>query len=473
VDLDYTLVRTDTLLESVAGCVRHAPGALLALPGWLLQGRAVLKARLAERVSLDPAGLPYNAPLLEHLRAEHARGRPLVLATAADHRIAQAVADHLGLFSQVIASTPGRNLKGRHKLEAIQAALGTRFAYAGDARADLPIWRAAAGAVLVGVPTAVRREVAANVPVERDIVHQRAELRTWLRALRWHQWSKNALLFVPLLTSFRFGDPARVAHVLLAFLAFSAVASATYLFNDLLDLPNDRRHRTKRHRPLAAGDLRLPAAVAAMVALLAAGLALGAAIGTLFLACLLIYLVGTVTYSTWLKRLLILDVVCLAALYTVRIVAGAAAIAVPLSVWLAAFSVFIFFSLGLLKRCTELQLLGDEAGAAVPGRGYRPADLRVLLPLGAAAALCAVAMYGLFLAAPRTQAVYAAPDLLWVGALVLLYWVTRVWLKAARGEVHDDPVVFALRDRTSRLTVLVIAGVLIAARYLPLPTFLQ
>lgn len=192
--------------------------------------------------------LPYHASLLAYLRNEKSRGRRLILATAAHERIAHAVSDHLELFDRVLASNQHTNLKGVAKLQAIQAEIGSAFAYAGDSRADIPLWQQAQAAVLVGASPAVAKTIRSSTPIQCEFPPAQAELSVWLRALRLHQWLKNLLLFVPLLTSFSLMNPDRLRSVLLAFLAFSLAASATYLVNDLWDLENDRAHPRKRRR---------------------------------------------------------------------------------------------------------------------------------------------------------------------------------------------------------------------------------
>ena len=469
VDLDGTLTPTDTLWESVAQLLHERPASALLLPLWLLGGRQGFKHEIAKRVDLDVASLPWNEELLSHLRAQRDAGRRLVLATAANEKTATAVGSHLGLFDEVIASSAGINLKGAAKLQAIRSRVGERFAYAGDSAADVPIWQASNGAILVGVAPAVRSRIGAGVPVERSFDAPAMDGRAWLKALRVHQWIKNALLFVPLLTAFSFTDPARVGAVMLAFFAFSLVASATYLVNDMLDLRSDRAHPRKRLRMLACARLSLPIAAAAAVGLLALGFAIALAASLGFAALLLAYLVLTMSYSLVLKHYVLLDVMGLASLYTLRIVAGAVTIAVVLSPWLLAFSMFIFLCLALVKRCAELVALAGQGQPSTRGRDYRVADLVVLWPLGVGSALVAALVFGLFIMAPDTQTRFASPLLLWGVVMALVYWLARLWIKTARGEMHDDPVVYALTDGGSRLVVSGIVVLFVVARLVHVP----
>lgn len=467
VDLDGTLTPTDTLVESVLLLAKRAPLALCRLPFWLLRGREVLKSEIARRVAIAPDELPYREDLLDWLRAERANGRELVLATAAHRTIAEGVAGHLGLFDRVLASDAARNLKGPHKLAAIRAEVGPAFAYAGDSAADLPVWEGAQAAVLVGASNAVVRTVRARHPVEREFARPAAGLAVWRKALRMHQWTKNLLLFVPLLTAFSF-LPGDLATMALAFLCFSIAASATYIANDLWDLGNDRKHPRKRLRPFASGALPVASGVAAALLLLGTGLALGFLVKPAFAAMLLAYVAVTTAYSWFLKERVLVDVLVLSLLYTMRIVTGSVAVDIHTSSWLLAFSLFLFLSLALVKRCSELQLLQERGQASAHGRDYRVVDLAVLWPMGLASALCAVVVLGLFINAPETRERYASPALLWGLVALMIYWLGRLWIKTARGEMDDDPVLYALKDRGSRVVVAAMVAVALCAYFFDL-----
>jgi 4-hydroxybenzoate polyprenyltransferase len=292
--------------------------------------------------------------------------------------------------------------------------------------------------------------------------------RLWVRQLRVHQWAKNILLFVPLLTSFAFADLARVAHSALAFAAFSLAASATYVFNDLWDLDSDRAHPRKKNRPLASGAIPIGTAVAVAIGLLVSAFAIAAQVNAHFVGMLLAYLVLTTAYSWYLRTLAMVDVLMLAGLFTLRIFAGSMAVDVPTSRWLLAFSIFIFFSLALVKRCSELVTMEKQGRSIAHGRDYRVGDLVVLWPTGVAAGLASVVVFWLFINAPEVQQRYATPELLWVIGFALIYWLSRLWIKTARGEMHDDPLVYALVNRTSRLTVIGMVGVALAAYFVKL-----
>lgn len=445
---------------------------LLRLPLWLLKGRAGFKEAIASSAQIGPAHLPYRDDFVEYLRSQKAVGRRLVLATAAHHSIASAVASHIAIFDEVLATQTGNNLKAEAKLHAIQQSVGKPFVYAGDSSADLCIWRAAEAAILVNVSDRVARLVKQHVPVEREFSQPRIGLKTWLRALRVHQWLKNLLIFVPLLTAFSFTDLAKVASSLIAFFAFSLAASANYVINDLWDLENDRAHPRKRFRPFASAQIPISYGLVVSAGCLLVALLFAAVVSKNFLLVLGFYLLLTTAYSSVLKEYVLVDVILLSLLYTLRILAGAVAIGIAVSSWLLAFSVFIFLSLALVKRCTELVTLDEIGVAATRGRDYRVGDLVVLWPLGVGAALAAVVVFGLFISAPETQPRYATPQLLWLVAVGLIYWLARLWIKTSRGEMHDDPVIYAIKDRGSRVTVMAMLATILVAHFLPVSRLL-
>ena len=466
VDLDGTLTPIDTLAESIVRAVRNYPRAATALVTALFSGRAQFKERVASLAPVLAERIPWRTDLIEYLAAERSRGRTIVLATAAHESVAASVAAHLGLFDDILATRDGSNLKGKTKLDAIRNRVGSNFVYAGDSSADIAVWNGGRAAILVGRPD--RFEKALKVPVERVFLDQGSRWTAWVAALRPHQWAKNVLVFVPLLTSFAFSDLARVTAALLAFVAFCFAASATYLLNDVWDVDSDRLHPRKRNRPIASGRLPLQHGCLASVCLfiLAGGTAV--LVSSPLAALVGGYAALTTLYSWKIKRHSILDVVTLAVLYSWRVLAGAVAISVTFSPWLLAFSIFIFFSLALVKRCSELVSLRAVGGAAAHGRDYRVADLDVLWPLGVGAGLSSLVVLGLYIGSPEAADRYGSAELLWLVGLALMYWLARVWIKTGRGEMHEDPVVFALMDRGSRRTILVMVLLAVAAHFLRL-----
>ncbi|MCP3139463.1 UbiA family prenyltransferase [Pyxidicoccus xibeiensis] len=464
VDLDGTLVRTDTLHENLLALFKHAPWLLLLAPLWMLKGKAFFKAEVARRVSLDASRLPYHDELVAWLREEKARGRRLVLATAADRRIAEGVAAHLGLFSEVYASDGTVNLSGARKLAKLKEALGT-FDYAGNDTVDLPLWRECQRVVVVHAQAGVlKRAHGLGRQVHRVFERPPVGARTWVKALRVHQWAKNALVFVPLLAAHKATDPAMLVKALLGFAAFSLCASSVYVLNDLLDLESDRRHPTKQKRPFAACALPVSTGVVLAPALLLAGAAVCLLLPPAFAALLATYYALTLAYSLRLKQVVMLDVLVLAGLYTVRIFGGSLAVGVPTSSWLMMFSMFLFLSLALVKRLSEVRRLRLSNETAAHGRGYLAQDYEQLASLGAASGQVSVLVLALYITSKEVTALYTHPERLWLLCPVMLYWVGRVWVLAHRGLVNEDPLVFALRDRVSYAVGLVSALVLWAAR---------
>ena len=464
VDLDGTLIRSDLLLEGVLGLLRHNPLKACLLPIWLIGGKPHLKQQVALHADIDAAGLPYDEPFLEFLKAEHARGRILVLATASHRRYAEQVARHLGIFAAVLATEGATNLSGAMKLRAILAYTGGRdFEYAADARRDVAIWRRAQGAVVVNASPRVLDQAQRVTRVTRVFKAPVAGWRPYLQALRVHHWAKNLLLFVPLLTAHQWANTHALWQLAPAFLAFSLCASGVYVLNDLLDAPADRLHPRKRGRPVAAGAIS-PAHAAVLALLLPlASLLIAASMPLKFMWALLAYLVLATGYSLYLKRHALVDVLVLAGLHTLRVAAGAIAIEVPLSFWLLAFSVFLFFSIALVKRCAELRVAGRVPGTGIAGRDYSAGDLPQLRGLGMASGYVAVLVFALYLNSADVAARYTHPDWLWLSCPALLYWISRAWIREGHGEMHDDPLIYALRDPASyAVLATMLAAVLLA-----------
>ena len=464
VDLDGTLLRTDLLHESLLALLSRNFLYLFLLPIWLLKSKAGFKREIARRVALAPEMLPCDERVLELLRTTPQR--PRVLCTASDALLVEPLARHLGLFEEVLASDGRTNLGGTAKAAALVERFGERgFDYAGNAPVDMKVWARADGALVVNAPLRIARaadKVAAG-GTKAHLPAARGGLRVWAKALRLHQWLKNLLVLVPLLSAHRFLEPPAIAQTFGAFVAFGLCASGTYLLNDLLDLAPDRLHPRKRRRPFAAGTLPIRNGLLALPLLVLAGFALAWAIGPAFALALLAYCVMTLAYSFKLKRIVMIDVVMLAALYTVRIVAGAVAIDQPLSFWLLAFSMFIFLSLALLKRYTELNSVRSSGKEKAAGRGYGTADLPLLQSLGAAAGYISVMVLALYINSPESLKLYTRPQVLWLLCPLLLYWISRAWVIAHRGHMHDDPVVFAATDRGSQIIVLLFVVVALAA----------
>ncbi|MEC9367808.1 MAG: UbiA family prenyltransferase [Pseudomonadota bacterium] len=464
VDLDGTLLRGDVLAESVVVLLKKNPLYLLLLPLWLLRGKAALKQEIASRVDLDPALLPYNARFVAWLRRQKAAGREIILVTASNDKFATAIARHLRLFDAVIASDERANLKGRRKLERLVEEFGEKqFDYAANGRVDIPVWRSAARAIVVNPQAGVRTAAQSLGNVDRLFDDRDSGFMSALRAMRLHQWLKNLLVFVPLIMAHRMLEPALVLDAAIAFLAFSLCASSVYLLNDLVDLPADRQHPTKRNRPLASGNMSIALATGLIPLLLASSLALSLLLPSAFLLVIGGYYLATVAYSFYVKRTLLFDVIALAGLFTSRIIAGGAAVAIPISFWLLAFSMFLFLSLALVKRYVELRSLPRAANGRAAGRGYKAVDLESMSQFGIASGYMAVLVLALYIDSKAVNLLYGHPEIIWFLCPLVLYLVSRIWLLARRGEMHDDPIVFALTDRRSQLIAVAGALLLVAA----------
>jgi 4-hydroxybenzoate polyprenyltransferase len=471
VDLDGTLIRTDLAVEHLLQLLKRNPLYVFLLPIWLWHGIANLKHEIAKRVPFDASQLPYNEPFLAYLRAEKASGRRLVLATAADVLQAQTVADHLGLFTTVFASDGRTNLSANAKRRRLEQAFGRgEFDYAGNARADLIVWPAAAEAIVVsaepGVLAALRgRRTVARVFDNPAVQPGTPVWRPYVKAMRLHQWLKNGLLFVPLAMAHKLFEPAAFLQVCIAFLAFGLTASAVYLLNDMVDLKEDRRHPTKCRRPFAAGSIPLTHGLALVPTLLLVAFALASLLPVQFVAVLAAYFAATLAYSFYFKRTMLFDVLVLAGLYTLRIIAGSAALGIPRSFWLLAFSIFLFFSLALVKRYVELRD-ADDGKSQSNGRAYRAADLETLSQFGITSGMAAVLVLALYIDSTVSQKLYRSPEVIWLLCPLMLYLICRIWILARRGDMHEDPIMFAIRDWRSQVIVGVGAALLLLATVL-------
>ncbi|GJD33035.1 Protoheme IX farnesyltransferase [Methylobacterium adhaesivum] len=466
VDLDGTLIRSDLLIESFFAEIGGSPLAALALARAVPRGKAAIKHHLGT-AALDVAKLPYDAAVLDVIAAARAEGRPVYLASASNAVLVEKVARHLGLFDGWFASDASVNLSGTAKADRLVATFGAGgFDYIGNHADDLPVWAKANRAVAVRLASAARRALVALAPeavflpeTGQDLA---ARVRAWAKLLRVHQYAKNALVFVPLLMAHRF-DGAAFLAAFLAFVAFSLCASSVYLINDLIDLEADRAHPTKRNRPLANGRVPLVEAMLAAPLLFVAALGVSLAVSAAFCGVLLAYFALTTAYSFSLKRKMLVDVVTLAALYTIRVVGGGVAVGAVLSDWLLAFSLFMFMSLALIKRYTELTSRLDRGLPSPTNRNYELSDLPIVASLAAAAGYNAVVVLALYLSSDAVTQLYSRPKLLWCVGPVILYWISRALLMAHRRMMHDDPIVFALRDRVSLVTAATVGILVLAA----------
>jgi len=461
VDLDGTFTKSDLLFETFIAAVKSNPLIIILCLYWLLKGRSYLKEELSSRSDINVAILPLNAEFSVFLKKQKT-SRKIILATASNEKIAKKIVDYFDVFDDYIGSTPTNNLKGKNKLEVIQQQTDN-FAYAGNSSEDFILFENASQTYLVN-PTKKAKKLAKLVTFDGVFDEQGSigEAKIWIKQLRVHQWLKNLLIFVPVFVSGQFLFQPQVLNTIIAFFSFSFLASATYIINDLVDLDADRSHPRKKSRPLAACEISIPRGVFVSLLLFAIATCTAVMLGTEFTLVLVAYLILTLLYSFKIKRYFGMDVIALASLYTVRIFAGAAVISVTVSFWLLSFSMFIFLSLALVKRCSELKSIEESAVGQVNGRDYNVSDLPVLISFGSASSLMSILMFCFYINSQILSDQYQQLGLLWLIIPMLGYWLLRMWIKTARGEMHDDPIIFSLKDRgsiVSVLAMLIVAGV--------------
>jgi 4-hydroxybenzoate polyprenyltransferase/phosphoserine phosphatase len=463
VDLDGTLIASDLLIETAFSELGRRPHSLFDMCKALSHGKAALKHRLSEPVDFNPATLPYDPEVLALVRQAKAAGRPVYLASASHERLVKGIADHLGIFTGWFASNETTNLAGLRKAQQLVEAFGERgFDYVGNDAADLPVWEKAAKAIAIRTPAGVRKKLAQQCPDAEHLTHTRPTWRTWAKMLRVHQYAKNTLIFLPLLAAHLFTLEA-FTQAALAFVAFSLCASSIYILNDLVDLQDDRGHRSKCNRPLPSGAIPLMHGVIAIPILFLSALIIGSAVSLPFLGVLLGYFALTTAYSFVLKRMMVVDVITLAGLYSVRVVGGAVATSVVVSEWLIAFSMMIFMSLALIKRYVELAARRDANLPDPTSRDYKNSDLDIVAALAAASGFNAVTILALYISSDSVNQLYSHPQVLWLLVPVLMFWIARALMLAGRRVMDDDPVVFAIRDKGSLLTVAATVGLIVAA----------
>jgi 4-hydroxybenzoate polyprenyltransferase len=459
VDLDGTLVRSDLLIEALFQRLVSSPFSVILNFFALRRGKAHFKDAVARSVRLDPASLPYDDAVLQEIRDALSAGRPVYIASASNVRFVSAVAEHFGFFSGWFGSDAITNLSGANKARLLVETFGEGgFDYIGNDRADLHVWSMASKRI--GVRTLAQlREDSTRVDL---LAHPSRSLGTWLKLLRVHQYAKNALIFLPLLTAHKF-DLLSFFDCFLATLAFCLCASGAYIFNDIIDLSADREHPTKRVRPLASGTIALQHGLYAIPILFLCAVTLAALVSLPFLGTLLAYFALTISYSVWLKKKMLVDIVALAMLYTLRVIAGAAAIGVMVSEWLLAFSMFLFTALALIKRYVELATRLDRDLPDPANRNYKQGDMNIVAALAGAAGFNAVTVFALYISSDTVHSLYRHPRFLWLVCPILMYWLSRMLMLAHRRQVHDDPIVFALKDRVSIMASICIAAIMLFA----------
>jgi 4-hydroxybenzoate polyprenyltransferase/phosphoserine phosphatase len=454
VDLDGTLLKTDLLFESASRFILTYPFRIFRLLIWLLKGKAILKSKLANYYQIDPACLPYNSDLVSWLSAQKNEGRTIVLATASHRDLAQKIADHLNIFDEVIATDDEVNIKSKIKRDELVMKYGEKgFDYVGNSKCDLPVWRSANNSYIVNASKSLLRKAdfvsgCSCIPKSRNA----SVIKNIINEVRPHQWSKNVLVFIPLLTSHLYLDEQSAVNALMGFVAFCFVASSVYVFNDIIDISSDRIHKSKKYRPLASGNLSLLHAWFTWPSLSIIGVFIASCtLSFEFVVVLVSYFLITMFYSVWIKKVYLADVLVLAFLYTIRIFAGAVAISIEVSTWLLTFSIFFFLSLAFIKRLSEIKAMinNRRSGASLPGRGYLTDDFGMVLSMGTGAGYISVLVLALYINDKYVSDMYSHPKLLWIACPLLLFWVLRAWSIAYRGGMHEDPIVFSIKDKFS------------------------
>jgi len=479
VDLDGTVCATDTLQEAVFALIKKRPSTILAMFLWILRGIPEFKKQVAVRITVEPASLPFRDSVIAFVRSERERGRKCFLVTASRQEIGERFAKHLGCFDEVMGSTDKLNLKGPKKADALVARFGEKsFDYVGDHVVDTHVWKHAAGSYVIATSMSLvaAAEKLGNVVQVFEV--PRMNLNSLRKAVRAHQWAKNVLVFAPAFLGHRFFETAVLVKSIAAFAGFSLAASSIYIVNDLFDLEADRAHPTKRHRPFASGAIPAFHGVMLSIALLVMSLIVSTILGTGFVAIIGSYLLLTTAYTFWLKSVVIADVMMLACLYTVRLMAGSVATQVVVSPWLLSLSTFFFLSLAFMKRVSELKLVLkkhhiENRGTTiddliVKGRDYQTGDLHLITSLGSASGYISVLVFCLYITSTSVQTMYSEPDYLWFACPLLLFWLSRAWMITNRGAMHSDPVAFALTDRTSYIVGALLVFVTMLAMTNPL-----
>ena len=464
VDLDGTLIASDSLYEGLFQLVKKKPFYFFLLPFWLLKGRAFLKSRIAENIEFKVDFLPYNNEIIEYLQSEKKTGRKIILATAASEILANKIAEKIGLFDEVIASNGTNNLFGKMKLDVLVERFGNKgYDYIGNSLSDMHIWKGADKVLVVSTKKNFIQEVEKKFKIDKLFYKPVKYLQAFVMEIRVYQWLKNLLIFLPILLAHTL-NPGLSVKALFAFISFSLMASCVYIINDLVDLEADRKHPTKRNRPFARGDLSIQGGIFLSFNFFIISVVTSLVFQNVYFSFILIfYFILTTVYTFYFKKICVFDIIILASLYTIRIIAGGAALDVYLSPWLLAFSMFVFLSLAILKRFSELKLLSNNNQTISEGRGYTTGDINLLLSIGPASGFMSVLVFVLYVNSKEVVRLYKSPELLWAIAPLILFWIIRIWFLAYRGKVHDDPVVFTIKDKRSYIIGLFILILVVGA----------
>lgn len=470
VDLDGTLIKSDLLFECLVPIIKNYFYAIFLAPFWLLKGKAYLKDKFSDLVSINPEILPYNNNVLEYIRKEKENGSKIILATASNIKLAKSISDYLGIFDDVIASSKEENLKGKNKLNKIKSYIennniNKEFSYIGDSEADVKIFNETNIPIVVGNKNVFNKIKSKNdkttfVDGENDF-----SLKKFFKMIRTYQWVKNFLIFLPLILAHKFLDVNLLLKALVAFFSFSFLASSVYIINDIMDVESDRIHPSKKNRPIASGAVKISSALKVAFILMPLSFIISIFLGKEFLFVLLTYFITTSCYSFYLKKIMLVDILILSLLYTVRMFAGGVALNIYLSPWLFMFSMFFFFSLACAKRYSELYAVRNNLQDEIKGRGYQAQDLEQIQIFGSSSGYIAILIFALYIQSDISMKLYKTPSFFWALCPIMLYWISRVWLLSHRGQMTQDPIIFALKDKVSYVVLILSIIIFGVAKY--------
>ena len=461
VDLDGTLVNSDTLYESIALLASKNVFYLFLFPAWLLRGKAFFKNQVAKRIELTVENLPYNLELIEWLVKERAGGKKLALCSASNIKTVKDVSIHLGIFDFVFASDSLINLSKEKKRDFLVKKFGNKgFDYAGNSNDDIGVWESADKVIAVNTPYSLTKKIKKFSEIHKSFPPKKNSMHVWLKFIRFYQWPKNLLLFLPLIAANKehlqfvqnllLNEVEFISTILYSFVSFAFISSSIYIVNDLLDLDHDRFDDFKRNRPFASGEIPISHGIYLSAFLFLFSFFFASKIGLIFILWLSLYAFVSLFYSFYLKKVLFLDCLTLTGLYNFRIFAGASAFSISLSTWFIWFSVFLFLSLAFLKRYTEISsyLIRDQE--QVRGRAYRDTDLKVVERFGFISSFFATLTLISFLWFNLEIELVNVQLFFWITMPILLtYWMVWMWFQARKGLVHSDPLIFAFRDKSS------------------------
>ena len=449
VDLDGTLIKLDTLHQAILLLIRRKPSTLFLLPQWIRKGRAFTKNEVARRQSLNVKNLPYNNKLLSYIKSEKNKGRTIILVTASNYRTAEAVSKHLGCFDEVLSSSKSMNLFGSVKRDILKEKYNT-FDYVGDSISDLPIWAVSRKKILVNPSRKTLKKQSSDLLiVDKDPVSQSIP-----KTLRVHQWIKNLLLFLPILLAHQLNTTFLITDAVFSFFSFSLAASAIYIINDLFDLEADQSHPRKKYRPFAAGNIQIIQGVFFSPLLLIGSIILSSFLPVSFLYIIFLYILLTSLYSVYFKQLFGWDVILLTILYNMRIIAGGSVTNTPISLWLLIFSILFFLALAIVKRCIELKELSSNyrSNSNQRGRGYKVTHYNLLCKIGVITSISSTIVLIGYLLSNKVVQLYQSPFYLWLIIPLVAFWFLRLWKRVTQGNLHDDPLVFAITDIQTYIT---------------------